>query len=434
MQLKIAELSSDQPDFAERLDGLLERSSEFDAELDAAVRSIVERVRREGDEALLAFSSEFDGLEVECAERLEVGEEEWSLALERAEPDVVEAIAHAAERIRSFHERQREKSWEYADDDGSMLGQRITPIERVGIYAPGGLAAYPSSVLMAAVPAKVAGVGEIVVASPAPEGQISDAALQAAHHAGVDRVFKLGGAHAIAALAHGTQTVPKVSKIVGPGNAWVSAAKRQVFGHVGIDLIAGPSEVVIVCGASANPQWAAMDMFAQAEHDVDAQSILISDSAELIADVRRAMSEALPQLERSEIVSQSLERHGAMIRVADADMIPELVDRIAPEHLELMVDNARALADKISNAGAIFCGAYSAEVLGDYCAGPNHVLPTSGAARFSSPLGVYDFQKRTSLIECTAQGAKKLARTASVMAEQERLTAHQRSALCRLRA
>ncbi len=433
MPLRISELTTADPGFADHLQELLRRGSEFNAAVDADVRSIIDKVRTEGDKALIEFSRKFDGSQARSAADLELDAGQWEDALARVEPDVAQAIAHAAQRIRDFHQRQCEQSWQYEDEDKSILGQRVTPIERVGIYVPGGQAAYPSTVLMSAVAAKVAGVREIIMMSPVPTGRISSAVAHAARAAGVDRVFTIGGAHAIAALTYGTESVPKVDKIVGPGNVWVSAAKRQVFGHVGIDLIAGPSEVVVVCDADANPRWAAMDLFAQAEHDVDAQSILISDSAELIDAVRNEMNGILPQLERRDIVAASLERQGALIHAHDPDLIPDMIDRIAPEHLELMVSEPRKLAERVRNAGAIFCGAYSAEVLGDYCAGPNHVLPTSGAARFSSPLGVYDFQKRTSLIECSAAGAARLAATASVMAREERLTAHQRSAQCRMK-
>lgn len=431
MQPQIAELSTRDPDFVERLDVLLTRGSELDATVERKAREIVDDVRKSGDAALLQYARDLDGSTAESAAQLEVSEPGWTEACARVDGQCADAIEMAASRIREFHERQIERSWQRTDDSGSTFGQRVTPIKRIGIYAPGGIAAYPSSVLMSAIPARVAGVEHIVLSSPGADGAVNDAVLLAAKVAGVDRVFGIGGAQAIAALAFGTETVPKTDKIVGPGNAWVSAAKRLVFGHVGIDLIAGPSEVVVVCDDAADPRWAAMDLFAQAEHSHDAQSILISDSKRMIERVRREMSEILPGMERREIIAQALERQGALLHVSHAGEIPEIVDRIAPEHLELMVADPAALAEAISNAGAIFFGSYSAEVLGDYCAGPSHVLPTSGAARFSSPLGVYDFIKRTSIIDCSAQGANELAKIASVIAREERLTAHMRSAQLR---
>ena len=318
MQLQVTELSTTDKNFAAQLQLLLVRGSEFDADIDATVRSIIDRVRNEGDAALIELVGKFDGLNLLDPSEIEVSQDEWHQAIQRAKPKVMNAMQQAAARIRSFHERQIEQSWQFEDEYGSVLGQRVTPVKRVGVYAPGGKAAYPSSVLMGAIPARVAGVEEVVLASPAPGGEIVDAVLQAAFCAGVDRVFKVGGAQAIAALAHGTDTIPKVDKIVGPGNAWVSAAKRQVFGHVGIDLIAGPSEVVVVCDSSADPEWVAMDLFAQAEHDVDAQSILISDSRELISSVHDAMRRILPELERREIIIQSIESQGAFIHVSDS--------------------------------------------------------------------------------------------------------------------
>ena len=363
---------------------------------------------------------------------MELDREQLKAAASEIGSEVREALDTAARRIRDFHVRQVEQSWNFEDDDGSLYGHRLNPISRVGVYAPGGQAAYPSSVLMSAVPAKVAGVSEVVVTAPAPNGEIKKSVLAAAYIAGIERMFTVGGAQAIAALAFGTRTIPRVDKIVGPGNAWVSAAKRQVFGHVGIDLVAGPSEVVVVCDDTANARWVAMDLFAQAEHAEDTQSVLVSTSRQKMNEVHQRMQELLPGLERRDIIAKAIAGQGAMVKVRDRDEMIDVVDRLAPEHLELMIENPMEIAEQVRNAGAIFVGPYSAEVLGDYCAGPNHVLPTSGSARFSSPLGVYDFMKRTSIIACTAQGSRHLASTASVLAREEQLTAHARSAEYRL--
>ena len=432
MKLEIREYSTLDGDFSEELARTLSRGSEFDPKIDQTVRDIIEKIRNDGDDALLALTQQHDHSKVTSVRQLEIAPAAMREAADRVNPDVLSALHTAADRIRRFHERQLETSWQYEDDDGSVYGQRLTPIQRVGIYVPGGLAAYPSTVLMTAVPARVAGVEQIVMVVPAPRGVIRDSVLASAHVAGVDRAFMIGGAQAVAALAFGTQTVPTVDKIVGPGNAWVSAAKRQVFGHVGIDLIAGPSEVVVVCDDGSNAEWAAMDMFAQAEHDYAAQSVLLSTSREKIAEVRAEMENMLDKMERREIIAKSLSHQGALIHVGSRDELASLIDRIAPEHLELMVDEPMELANQVRNAGAIFVGDRSAEVLGDYCAGPNHVLPTSGAARFSSPLGVYDFIKRTSLIGCSSAGSRALAATASVLATEEQLTAHARSARYRM--
>ena len=426
--LDITSLDASDPDFAEQFSTLLIRGSEFDANVEESVRRIIQRVRTQGDQALLELTQEFDRYEANSVSDLEVPQDRLRAALAALSPNVKQAIEEAAQRIRKFHEHQLEDSWELVDEHGSKFGQRVNPIERVGIYVPGGRAAYPSSVLMTAIPARVAGVRKIVMTVPAPDGEVNDLVLAAAHIAGVDQVFLVGGAQAVAALAYGTQTVPRVDKIVGPGNAYVSAAKRQVFGQVGIDLIAGPSEVVVVCDESTHAEWAAMDMFAQAEHDVDAQSILLSTSKEKISEVRQIMENLLPEMERRNIIEQSLAQQGALIHVANRDQLLELIHAIAPEHLELLIEDADAVSKKVSNAGAIFVGQYSAEVLGDYCAGPNHVLPTSGAARFSSALGVYDFLKRTSIVSCTRAGASVLAELASTIAREEQLQAHACSA------
>lgn len=430
--LNLLELDSSQPDFGAALTRLLDRSTETGAAVEARVREIVDAVRRRGDEALLAYTRRFDDLEVTEAAALEMPLARLQEALATVTAPERDALRAAAARIRDFHRRQLERSWEYEDAEGNRLGQRVTPLERVGLYVPGGKAAYPSSVLMTAIPAKVAGVDELVMVVPTPSGAVNPLVLAAAALAEVDRVFTIGGAQAVAALAFGTATVPAVDKIVGPGNIYVAVAKRLVFGRVGIDMIAGPSEVVVVCDATADAQWVAADLFAQAEHDEIAQSIMITPDPDMLAAVRRAIDDLLPQMERSEIIRASLENHGALIRVRDLREAAAITNRIAPEHLELLVEQPRALVEEIRHAGAIFLGAHSAESLGDYCAGPNHVLPTSGTARFSSPLGVYDFQKRSSIVMCSPEGAARIAGTAAVLARAEGLGAHARSAELRL--
>ncbi len=426
--IKIRQFSTADETFEAELHQTLSRGTEFDPEVDRVVRKIISQVRREGDAAIVELTRKFDHLQIDHAEDLEISSAELEAASKRLSCSVLDAIRTAHRRIAEFHEHQKEESWIYSEEDGSRYGQQINPIKRVGIYVPGGMAAYPSSVLMTAVPATVAGVDQIIMTVPAPKGKIKDAVLAAVHVAGVDRVFKVGGAQAVAALAFGTRTIPKVDKIVGPGNAWVSAAKRQVFGHVGIDLIAGPSEVVVVCDQTSNADWAAMDLFAQAEHDYDAQSILVSTCLNKLEEVKLAIENMLPNMARKEIIAHALTHQGALIYVPNRQDLVALIDRLAPEHLELMVESPMQLAKQIRNAGAIFVGSHSAEVLGDYCAGPNHVLPTSGSARFASPLGVYDFIKRTSIVACSVEGSKKLATTASVLAREEGLTAHSQSA------
>ncbi|MDE0309021.1 MAG: histidinol dehydrogenase [Acidiferrobacterales bacterium] len=428
MSLEIRELSTADSRFDEEFSGLLDRGAEFTSETDRTVADIISRVRVEGDDAVLELTRRFDGSDADRVTDLEISADELESAALRIEPGLRAAMIEAADRIRRFHKRQVEQSWIYEEETGSRLGQKLTPIKTVGIYVPGGQAAYLSSVLMTTLPARVAGVSEIIMTVPAQGGLIRDSVLAAAHIAGVDRVFTVGGAQAVAALAFGTSTIPKVDKIVGPGNAWVSSAKRQVFGHVGIDLVAGPSEVVVVCDANTNAEWAAMDMFAQAEHDEDAQSILLSLCQHKINEVRECMRTLLPQMERSEIIAKSLASNGALVHVRNREELVEIIDRAAPEHLGLMLDDAEEIAQTVRNAGAIFIGADSPEVIGDYCAGPNHVLPTSGAARFSSPLGVYDFMKRTSIIHCSRDGSRNLAKIAGILAHEERLTAHARSA------
>ncbi len=430
MKLEIREFSTTDSDFEQKMNELLARGCEFDPEIDAVVTQIIRSVRSEGDRALLELTRKYDRAVVETAQDLEISDEQMEQAYARVPRAVVEALEHAYERIYAFHEKQigENESWYFEDENNSVYGQLVSPIDRLGIYVPGGLAAYPSSVLMTVVPSILAGVAEVIMVVPAPGGQVKDSVLAAAFMTGVDRVFSIGGAQAIAALAYGTETIPKVDKIVGPGNAWVSAAKRQVFGQVGIDMIAGPSEVVVACDESTNAEWAAMDMFAQAEHDENAQSVLVSVDKSKIDEVRAAMATMLSQMERKNIISRSLASQGAMICVRDRDELAEVINRIAPEHLGLMVENPTEMMENVWHAGSIFVGPYSTEVFGDYCAGPNHVLPTSGAARFSSPLGVHDFLKRTSFINCTPATAHELAQTACELAREEQLTAHAHAA------
>ncbi|MEE2804443.1 MAG: histidinol dehydrogenase [Pseudomonadota bacterium] len=426
--LGLRQLNTCDAEFDAELVDLLSRSRVADERVEAAVSEIIARVREAGDTALIELATSLDKFTCEKPGDLEVPRTEIESASANLDQSVRRALGLAAERVRSFHQRQLEQSWQYDDGDGNCLGQRVTPIERVGIYVPGGKAAYPSSVLMNAIPASVAGVGEVIMAVPAPGGEVSSVVLAAAELAGVSRVFRIGGAQAIAALAFGTQTVPKVDKIVGPGNAYVAAAKKQVYGQVGIDMIAGPSEVVIVCDDDANPDWVAMDLFAQAEHDEMAQAILVCPTQVQIDRVQASMRTLIGTLARADIIDQSIAAHGATILVQSLAEAINVVNRIAPEHLQLMVESPEALLPTIRHAGAIFCGYFSAEVLGDYCAGPSHVLPTTGTARFSSPLGVYDFQKRSSLIMCSKKGAQHLAGIASILARSEGLDAHAGSA------
>ncbi len=400
--------------------------------VDATVKEIIAAVRGRGDDALVELTARLDRHEVAAATELELPCEQLAAALRALPPEVDAALRTAARRIEHYHRHEAQSSWQFEEADGTRLGQRITPLERVGVYVPGGQAAYPSSVLMTTIPARVAGVDEIIMAVPTPGGECNPVVLAAAALGGVDRVFTIGGAQAIAALAFGTETVPAVDKIVGPGNRYVTAAKRQVFGQVGIDMIAGPSEVVVICERAANSDWVAMDLFAQAEHDSRAQSIAITDSREMIDAILQSMQRLLPQLPRREIIRQSIGAHGALIKVADLREAVALSNRIAPEHLELMVAQPQPLLEQVRHAGAIFVGAHSAESLGDYCVGANHVLPTAGAARFSSPLGVYDFQKRSSVIQMSVQGAGEMASIASTLARCEGLEAHARSAEYRL--
>jgi histidinol dehydrogenase len=432
-RLEIARLSTADADFEARLDALLAWDGVSDDEIQRRVGEILEAVKTRGDAALVETSNRFDRLSVSSMAELTLGAERLRLAFEGLPADQREALTVAAERVRRYHEHQKPESWSYTETDGTVLGQQVAPLDRAGIYVPGGKAAYPSSVLMNALPAHVAGVGEIVMVVPTPDGVLNELVLAAAHLAGVDHVFTIGGAQAVAALAYGTESVPRVDKIVGPGNIYVATAKRAVFGQVGIDMIAGPSEILAVSDGGTDADWLAMDLFSQAEHDEDAQAILVSWDDDHLEAVGEAMARLLPTMEREAIIRTSLAERGALIRCRDRDEAVALINRIAPEHLELSVDSPEAWLPEVRHAGAIFMGRHTAEALGDYCAGPNHVLPTSGTARFSSPLGVYDFQKRSSLIGCSAAGASTLGRTASVLARGESLTAHARSAEYRIR-
>ncbi|HBN8319496.1 histidinol dehydrogenase [Pseudomonas aeruginosa] len=428
----IRRLNAADPDFGRHLDHLLSWESVSDDSVNQRVLDIIAAVRSRGDAAVVEFTQRFDGLQAASMADLILPRERLELALTRITVAQREALEVAAERVRSYHEKQKQGSWRYTEADGTVLGQQVTPLDRAGLYVPGGKASYPSSVLMNAIPAKVAGVSEVVMVVPTPRGEINEIVLAAACIAGVDRVFTIGGAQAVAALAYGTESVPRVDKIVGPGNIYVATAKRHVFGQVGIDMIAGPSEILVVCDGQTDPDWIAMDLFSQAEHDEDAQSILVSPDAAFLDRVADSIARLLPTMDRAEIIRTSLEGRGALIQVADQAQACAVANRIAPEHLELSVADPESWLSEIRHAGAIFMGRYTAEALGDYCAGPNHVLPTSGTARFSSPLGVYDFQKRSSIINCSAEGASVLGRTASVLARGESLTAHARSAEYRI--
>ncbi len=429
---QLARLSTGDADFEQRLDQLTHWQEQLDSSVDAAVAQIVRAVRAGGDAALLDYTARFDGLQAAAVSELEVAQEDLQRALATIEPAQCKALEQAASRIRRYHEHQRQDSWRFVDEGGNTLGQQVTALDRAGIYVPGGKASYPSSVLMNALPARVAGVTEIVMAVPAPGGELNPLVLAAAALAGVDRVFTMGGAQAIAALAYGTETIPSVDKIVGPGNIYVATAKRQVFGRVGIDMIAGPSEILVICDGSTEPDWIAMDLFSQAEHDENAQSILLCPAPDFLDQVEESIRRLLPQMARREIIAASLSGRGALIETRDLEEAVAISNRLAPEHLELSVADPDALLPRIRHAGAIFMGPYTSEALGDYCAGPNHVLPTARTARFSSPLGVYDFQKRSSLIQCSADGVQALGRVASVLARGEQLEAHARSAELRL--
>lgn len=429
--MKIRRLSTSQADFDSQLGQLLAFEAEADEEVESTVRHILTLVRIRGDAAVLEYTNKFDRMEASSVAELELPQDELRAAFGGLPAAQRTALEQAAQRVTSYHEKQVQQSWSYTDDDGTLLGQQVTPLDRVGLYVPGGKAAYPSSVLMNALPAKVAGVGELIMVVPTPDGIKNQLVLAAAYLAGVDRVFTVGGAQAVAALAYGTVTIPKVDKIVGPGNAYVASAKRRVFGVCGIDMIAGPSEILVICDGKTNPDWIAMDLFSQAEHDELAQAILLTPSAAYAEAVMASANRLLEQMPRRDIIRAALEGRGALITVRDLDEACAISNRIAPEHLELSVDNPQHWLPRLKHAGAIFMGRFTSESLGDYCAGPNHVLPTSGTARFSSPLGVYDFQKRSSLIQVSERGAAKLGDIASTLAFGEGLHAHAQSAIYR---
>ena len=457
MSLTLRHLSTADSGFEADFQRVLHWSADTDAAIEQRVATILEDVRTRGDAAVLDYTARFDGLQAASVAALEIGQDELRAALSRITPAQRQALQAAADRVRCYHERQLEacgRSWSYRDEDGTLLGQKVTPLDRVGLYVPGGKAAYPSSVLMNAVPARVAGVGEIIMVVPTPlrgsvatggvggsagqgsvatVGERNDLVLAAATVAGVDRAFTIGGAQAVAALAYGTATIPRVDKITGPGNAYVASAKRRVFGQVGIDMIAGPSEILVLADGSTPPDWVAMDLFSQAEHDELAQSILLCPDAAYIAAVHAAIERLLPQMPRQAVIRASLEGRGALIRTRSMEEACAISNRIAPEHLEVSSRDPHRWEPLLKHAGAIFLGAYTSESLGDYCAGPNHVLPTSGTARFSSPLGVYDFQKRSSLIEVSEAGAQALGPIAAELAYGEGLQAHARAAEMRLR-
>lgn len=426
--LEVRRLSTSDAGFPAQFKKVLLQNQSAENDVHDTVTSIIKNIREQGDQALLEYTKKFDQLDVNQVADLEISQAQLQEYVSQISDKQSQALHAAAKRIRTYAEKQSLQSWLEKDDDGNQLGQKITSLEKVGIYVPGGKAAYPSSVLMNALPAKVAGVENIYMVVPTPKGEINPMVMAAAAIAGVDRVFTIGGAQAVAALAFGTETIPKVDKIVGPGNAYVASAKQQVFGQVGIDMLAGPSEVLIICDASANPEWVAMDLFSQAEHDAHARTTLISTEAEFFDQVQQQMEKLIQELDRKEIIQRSVNDFGVFIQVKDLAEAAALSNQIAPEHLELSVAEPEQLLEKIRNAGAVFLGHYSPEVFGDYCAGPNHVLPTASTARFSSPLGVYDFQKRISVVNCSKAGAEKLSNVASTLAHSEGLTAHARSA------
>ncbi len=431
--LNIKKISTTEDGFQNQLEQLLAWESVSDESVNAVVKEVIKNVRQNGDQALLDYTAKFDRLQLQSGADLEIASTELEAALHRIPAEQKAGLELAAERVRSYHENQLMKSWNYTEADGTMLGQQVTALDKVGLYVPGGKAAYPSSVIMNAIPAKVAGVPELIMVVPTPDGEINDMVLAAAHICDVDRVFCVGGAQAVAALAYGTETVPQVDKIVGPGNIYVATAKREVFGAVGIDMIAGPSEILVYCDGQTNPDWIAVDLFSQAEHDEDAQSILVTDDEAFADQVIESMNKLISTMPRQQIITKALNDRGAVIVVENEQQAMDVINYVAPEHLELSVDDPKALLPKIRHAGAIFMGRYTAEALGDYCAGPNHVLPTSRTARFSSPLGVYDFQKRSSLIMCSAEGANELGKVAGVLADGEGLQAHAASARYRVK-
>lgn len=430
---QITEISSEDQDFQQKLDSLLAWESVSNSQVNQVVDQVIADIRKRGDEALIEFTTKFDHWAPSSVAELEISKARLAQAWEGISQDHQQSLKVAANRIRAYAEKQKLSSWSYEEDDGTMLGQQITALDRVGLYVPGGKAAYPSSVLMNAIPAKVAGVEELIMVVPTPNGEFNELVLAAAYEAGVDKVFAIGGSQAVAALAYGTETIPSVDKIVGPGNIYVATAKRAVFGQVGIDMVAGPSEILIICDGKTDPDWIAMDLFSQAEHDEDAQSILICPDADYLQQVKASIDRLIDEMERKQIIETALKDRGALILVKDMAEAISVSNYIAPEHLELSVDDPQAMLSDIKHAGAIFMGRYTAEAMGDYCAGPNHVLPTSRTARFSSPLGVYDFQKRSSLIMASSDGANTMAQTASVLARGEGLTAHARSAEYRMK-
>jgi len=429
----IAQLSSTQADFQEKLSKLLAWESVSNTDVAKTVDDIIANIRSTGDDALISYTNQFDRTNVNSMADLTIESSELKQAFDTLNDKEKTALQTAADRVRSYHDKQKQDTWTYTEDNGTMLGQKITPLDRVGLYVPGGKAAYPSSVLMNAIPAKVAGVEELIMVVPTPDGITNQLVLAAAYISGVDKVFTVGGAQAVAALAYGTQTIPKVDKIVGPGNIYVATAKRVVFGQVGIDMIAGPSEILIICDGKTNPDWIAMDLFSQAEHDEDAQSILLCPDADFIEQVKSSIAKLLPTMDRKDIIATALKDRGALIQTKDIDEAIAISNQIAPEHLELSVEDPQSMLDGIKHAGAIFMGRNTCEALGDYCAGPNHVLPTSGTARFSSPLGVYDFQKKSSLIMVSDEGANILGDIAATLADGEGLQAHAQSARYRIK-
>ena len=429
----IKRLATYDGDFIPTLEKLVAWNTVSDATIESRVAEIIEQVRSQGDRALVEYSNQFDRRTLKTAEEFCVSSEALQQALVSIDTSTREALQAAADRITEYHRHQSHESWQYQESDGTTLGQRVTPLDKVGLYVPGGKASYPSSVLMSCIPAKLAGVEEIIMAVPAPEDELNPIVLAAAAIAGVDKVFTIGGAQAVAAMAYGTETIPQVDKIVGPGNIYVATAKRMVFGAVGLDMVAGPTEILIICDGKTDPDWIAMDLFSQAEHDENAQAILLSWDKKHLDEVYQSIARLLPEMERKDIIAESLANRGALIEVADQKEAIILSNRIAPEHLELSVEDPELWLSDLRHAGAIFMGRYTAEALGDYSAGPSHVLPTSATARFSSPLSVYDFQKRTSLIHCSPEGASELGKIASVLGRGEALTAHARSAEYRIK-
>ena len=427
----INKLSSEDPNFDALLNSLTSWDNSSNQEINDSVKKIIDDVIQNGDKSVLDYTQKFDSVEASSIAELIISKERLKESFDNLDEEQKKALSIAADRIKSYHQKQSQESWSYTEDDGTVLGQKVIPLVRAGLYVPGGKAAYPSSVLMNAIPAKVAGVEELVMVVPTPNGLVNELVLAAAYVAEIDLVFAIGGAQAVAALAYGTETIPKVDKIVGPGNIYVATAKRQVFGQVGIDMIAGPSEILIICDGKTNPDWIAMDLFSQAEHDEDAQAILLCPDQDFLNQVEQRINKLLPSMDRRDIIRTSLKNRGALILTKDINEAIQISNEIAPEHLELSVVNPENIVDKIKHAGAIFMGKYSSEALGDYCAGTNHVLPTSSTARFSSPLGVYDFTKRSSIIMASKEGANKLGKTASTLAFGEGLQAHALSALYR---